>query len=186
MNLNIKAISALNPVKRLLMYLIALSMLSQRRPNFDFLSTFRTILRCLEDYIWAMLVGYSWTVHWKKWFERNSRGIFISNNRSKHCGWRQSNQTSSLLCTTLFNCVQLCTLCSLYQKLEDGVKADSSTLDPWRWLEEKSLSSSMAHYWSLVINLQIEILVFVRSVREGNFFTYIKESFKVVFCVRSY
>ena len=82
-------------------------------------------------------------------------------------------------------CVQL-TLCSLYRKLVDAVKADGSTLHPRKWLEEKSLSSSMAHYWSLVINLQIEILVFVRSVREGNFFTYIKESFKVVFCVRSY
>ena len=45
------------------------------------------------------------------------------------------------------------TLCSLYRKLVDAVKADGSTLDPWKWLEEKSLSSSMAHYWSLVINL---------------------------------
>ena len=49
-------------------------------------------------------------------------------------------------------CVQV-TLCSLYQKLVDAVKADGSTLDPWEWLEEKSLSSSVAHYWSLVINL---------------------------------
>ena len=55
--------------------------------------------------------------------------------------------------------VQL-TLCSLYRKLVDAVKADGSTLHPRKWLEEKSLSSSMAHYWSLVINLQIEILVF--------------------------
>ena len=70
-------------------------------------------------------------------------------------------------------CVQV-TLCSLYRKLVDAVKADGSTLDPWKWLEEKSLSSSMAHYWSLVINLQIEILVFVRSIREGNFHLYVQ------------
>ena len=70
-------------------------------------------------------------------------------------------------------CVQV-TLCSLYQELVDTVKADGSTLDPWKWLEEKSLSSSMAHYWSLVINLQIEILVFVRSIREGNFHLYVQ------------
>ena len=70
-------------------------------------------------------------------------------------------------------CVQV-TLYSLYQKLEDTVRADGSTLDPWKWLEEKSLSSSMAHYWSLVINLQIEILVFVRSIREGNFHVYVQ------------
>ena len=45
-------------------------------------------------------------------------------------------------------CVQV-TLCSLYRKLVDAVKADGSTLDPWKWLEEKSLSSSMADYWRL-------------------------------------
>ena len=32
----------------------------------------------------------------------------------------------------------------------------------------------MAHHWSLVINLQIEILVFVRSIREGNFHLYVQ------------
>ena len=66
------------------------------------------------------------------------------------------------------------TLFSLYQKLVDAVKTDGSNLDPWKWLEEKFLSSSMAHYWSLVINLQIEILVFVCSIREGNFPLYVQ------------
>ena len=32
----------------------------------------------------------------------------------------------------------------------------------------------MAHYWSLVINLEIEILVFVCSIREGNFHLYVQ------------
>ena len=68
-------------------------------------------------------------------------------------------------------CVQV-TLCSLYRKLVDALKADGSTLDHWKWLEEKSLSSSMAHYWSLVI--QIEILVFVHSIRESNFHLYVQ------------
>ena len=53
---------------------------------------------------------------------------------------------------------------------------DGSILDPWKWLEEKSLSSSMAHYWSLEINLQIEILVFVRSIREVIFHLYVQSS----------
>ena len=70
-------------------------------------------------------------------------------------------------------CVQF-TFCSLYRKLVDAVKADGSTLEPWKWLEEILLSSSMAHYWSLVINLQIEILVFVRSIREVNFLLYVR------------
>ena len=64
--------------------------------------------------------------------------------------------------------------CSLYRKLVDVVKADGSNLDSWKWLEEKSLSSSIPHYWSLVINPQIEILVFIRSTREGNFHLYVQ------------
>ena len=56
----------------------------------------------------------------------------------------------------------------------DVVKVDSSNLDSRKWLEEKSLSSSMPHYWSSVINPQIKILVFVRSIREGNFHLYLQ------------
>ena len=85
-------------------------------------------------------------------------------------------------------CVQD-TLCSLCQKLVYAVKADGSTLDPWKWLEEKSLSSSMAHYWRLEINLQIEIFVFARSIREGNFHLYVqslRNLLKCFFCARSY
>ena len=85
-------------------------------------------------------------------------------------------------------CVQV-TLCSWYRKLVDTVKANGPTLDPWKWLEEKSLSSSMAHYWSLVINLLIETLVFVRSVRQDNFHLYVqslRNLLKWFFCVRSY
>ena len=60
-------------------------------------------------------------------------------------------------------CVQF-TLSSLYRILVDAVKTDGSTLYPRMWLEQKSLLSCMVPYWSLLINLQIEILVFVRSV----------------------
>ena len=48
-------------------------------------------------------------------------------------------------------CVKV-TLYSLYRKLVDAVKANGSTLDPWKWLEVKSLSNGMAHYWSLIIS----------------------------------
>ena len=41
-------------------------------------------------------------------------------------------------------CVQV-TLCSLYQELVDTVKADGSTLDPWKWLEEKSCDNKFGN-----------------------------------------
>ena len=59
-------------------------------------------------------------------------------------------------------CVQI-TLCSLYRKLVDAVKADGSTLDPWKWLEEELLSSSMADYWRLGNKSFIVMLVICTS-----------------------
>ena len=59
-------------------------------------------------------------------------------------------------------CVQI-TLCSLYRKLVDAVKADGSTLDPWKRLEEELLSSSMADYWRLGNKSFIVMLVICTS-----------------------
>ena len=70
-------------------------------------------------------------------------------------------------------CLQV-TLCSLYRKLVDAAKNDDANLDPWQWLKEKSSTNSMCYYLSLVMNLQIEILMFVRSIREGDFSLYVQ------------
>ena len=70
-------------------------------------------------------------------------------------------------------CVQV-TLCSLYRKLVDAVRKDGSSLEPWQWLQEKSSSNDMCYYWSLVMSLQMEILTFVRSIREGDFALYVQ------------
>ena len=64
----------------------------------------------------------------------------------------------------------------------DAVRASGSTLDPWKWLEKKLLSGSISHYWSLIINLQIEILVFVSSIREGNFHLYVQSLRNLLEC----
>ena len=70
-------------------------------------------------------------------------------------------------------CIQV-VLCALYQKLCDAVKKDESPLHPLQWLEEKSKTSGMCYFWRMVINLQIEILIFVRSLCEGNFPVYVQ------------
>ena len=70
-------------------------------------------------------------------------------------------------------CVQV-TLCALYRKLVDAAKKEDTALTPIQWLNNKSSSSGMCYYWSLVIDLQIEILAFVRSIREGNFHLYVQ------------
>ena len=40
----------------------------------------------------------------------------------------------------------------------------------------------MAHYWRLEINLQNEILVFLRSIREGNFHLYVQSLRNLLKC----
>ena len=103
------------------MYLIALPTLSQRRLNFDFLSTVRTILQCLEDYTFSILL----IAHRQLIEERGLRetlevcslatigvGAVVDVNQIKRARY----------------CIQD-SLCSLYRTLVDAVKTDSSTLD---------------------------------------------------------
>ena len=42
------------------------------------------------------------------------------------------------------------------------------------WVEERSSSSRMFKYWMLVTKFQINYLVFIRSMREGNFKLFVK------------
>ena len=40
------------------------------------------------------------------------------------------------------------------------------------WLNDKAEESEMCRYWQLVMEMQMNILIFVRSIREGNFKVY--------------
>ena len=70
-------------------------------------------------------------------------------------------------------CLQV-SLCSLYRKLVNAAKNDGSHLDPFDWLTEKAKTSDMSFYLKMVIELEMEFLAFVRSIREGNFPLYIQ------------
>ena len=48
-------------------------------------------------------------------------------------------------------------------------EAGDSTLPLYSWAKECSLSSRMFNYWMLIMKFQINYLVFIRSMREGNF-----------------
>ena len=78
-------------------------------------------------------------------------------------------------------CLQV-TVCALHRKLVDAIQKECSILEPSQWLQEKSVSNGMCFYWSLVLNLQVEILVFVRSIREGNFILYVQSLRNLLKC----
>ena len=48
-------------------------------------------------------------------------------------------------------------------------EAGDSALPLYSWAKERSLSSRMFNYWMLIMKLQINYLVFIRFMREGNF-----------------
>ena len=60
-------------------------------------------------------------------------------------------------------------LVSIYTCLEKAHKASNSVLSLFSWSEERSSSSPMFKYWMLIMKFQINYLVFIRSMREGNF-----------------
>ena len=61
------------------------------------------------------------------------------------------------------------TLCSLFKLLRDAMPDDIRELSPYDWLSQRSKESTSFLYWKLVIELEMLILMYVRSLREGNF-----------------
>ena len=58
-------------------------------------------------------------------------------------------------------------ICVIYKLLKEAHADNQSNLSLFDWLEERSKISQMAYYWRLILNFQIQVLIFVRSVRTG-------------------
>ena len=63
-------------------------------------------------------------------------------------------------------------VCSLFIKLQEVTLKDASNLHPYTWLVEKSRSNKLCFIWKIILDLEMHILIFVRSQREGNFQLY--------------
>ena len=48
------------------------------------------------------------------------------------------------------------------------------------WLKDQCDKSEMCHYWYLILDLMLNLLIFVRSIREGNFSLYVSSLKQVV------
>ena len=70
---------------------------------------------------------------------------------------------------------------AIYLKLVDARnESESNLLKPLEWLKLQCASSEMCNYWYLIIKLQINILLFIRSIRESNFPLYVLSLQKLV------
>ena len=60
--------------------------------------------------------------------------------------------------------------------LKEAHEGSNSVLLLHSWAEEHSLSTRMFKYWILILKFQMDYLVFIRSMREGNFKLFEKNS----------
>ena len=63
---------------------------------------------------------------------------------------------------------------SIYACLKKGHKASNSILPLFSWVEEHSSSIHMFKYWMQIMKFQIDNLVLIRSMGEGNFKLFVK------------
>ena len=72
------------------------------------------------------------------------------------------------------------TFCSLFNQLHEAMPNSLTDLSPYNWLSQKSKDSTSFLYWKCVIDLQVLILLYVRSIREGNFKLHVEVLFKLL------
>ena len=61
------------------------------------------------------------------------------------------------------------TLWALFIKLREATSVNETDLSPYDWLTQKSKNNAPFLYWKCVIDLEINVLLYIRSIREGNF-----------------
>ena len=55
-----------------------------------------------------------------------------------------------------------------FLKFKDVKNESGSTLSSLEWLEQLKNQNETCYYWYLILTLQIDILLYVRSLRESN------------------
>ena len=65
-------------------------------------------------------------------------------------------------------CLQT-SLCALFIKLKAAKEKSGSTLSVFEWLELRKNQNDMCYYWYLIFTLQLDIFLYIRSLRESNY-----------------
>lgn len=68
-------------------------------------------------------------------------------------------------------------MCRAYDEYVEGLSESDTKLEFHQWQDYKSSSRPQFKYWSMVLKIQLTILLFLRSLREGRFSLY-KESIR--------
>ena len=69
------------------------------------------------------------------------------------------NRLKSVKC-----CIQV-TVCTIFKKTKEAYLKEESRLPLIRWLDKRSTKGNMAFAWQLIFNVEVLLLLFVRSQR---------------------
>ena len=69
-------------------------------------------------------------------------------------------------------CLQV-SICMIYSFLESAYQESGDTQPVMDWLRSRSETSEMCRYWHIILQMMLNLLIFVRSIREGNFLLYV-------------
>ena len=61
----------------------------------------------------------------------------------------------------------------IYTLLKKAHAESGSALLVLDWLDEAAKNSQMGFYWKMIVNFELSLLIFIQSIREGNFELYL-------------
>ena len=74
-------------------------------------------------------------------------------------------------------CLQI-SVVAIYRLLKAAHFESKSHLQPLEWLDRMSETSEMCFYWRVILLYELQFLVFLRAIREGNFKLYLETLFR--------
>ena len=107
-----------------------------------------------------------------EWFRQNYGIVWII-----HC-WNDSLVSVNLIKRARYY-IQVAP-CVMFSLLTSAHKKSGDKSPVLQWLKNQSEESEMCHYWYIIIDLMLNLLIFVRSVREGNFNLFVSSLKQVV------
>ena len=76
-------------------------------------------------------------------------------------------------------CIQVAA-CVMFSLLTSAHKESGDKGPVLEWLKNQIAESKMCHYWYIIIDLMLNLLIFARSIRGGNFSLYVSSLKQVV------
>lgn len=67
-----------------------------------------------------------------------------------------------------------------YTEYSNDLEEGNDLMSLEDWCTERAVSCPQFHFWSIILQLEIEVLIYVRSIREANFLLYIDALTKIV------